>query len=266
MISKALRSGYQHPLDTRIVLENDQVSDCVLGLTACLGSTLKQVIKGKSRDDDARDLLYALASTTCLLSYCSFKIFQTIERDHQLLNLLSLVYSSVSDLRTRLWILRLASLLVHRVYFEPVAQNLFSSDAISHPDEAHWQGLCDLLLYWFQKCPTDTHLVYLQNTPLLVDLDIAVGIVDRFADCDHARWNYLYKAMQGLHRSAGTLETKERFKNAKKTRLDTRVPTTLVPTLSTNEEFIHMTSLISQVKDLFPDLGEGFIEVSHLSS
>ncbi|KAJ3164381.1 hypothetical protein HDU88_005479 [Geranomyces variabilis] len=148
--------------------------------------------------------------------------------------------------------------------------------------------LCDVAIQILELSPFDGPVGFLESAPLLVDLEVAYSLSDwlrklqalYFADEGDARLEYIIVSLEQLLTFSGNAETKRLLTNLRteKAREAAAGPANLSASQNAvggvtvgsgtspadlaldNENFIKRTSLISQVQDLFPELGEGFIE------
>ncbi|KAJ3020177.1 UNVERIFIED_CONTAM: hypothetical protein HDU68_010320 [Siphonaria sp. JEL0065] len=159
------------------------------------------------------------------------------------------------------------------------------------PSSTITEPLCDLLLSLLDSSPIEDPVKFLTATaPILVDLEVETGVSDRLklvkealarASDGHesdARLDFLIvsleqmlafsgnamarkdkieerrlRAAQEAEKQASSSKKKGGVKKAKESRKQTE-------SAVVNDDYIHRTILISQVHDLFPELGEGFIE------
>ncbi|KAI9207569.1 uncharacterized protein BJ171DRAFT_596585 [Polychytrium aggregatum] len=156
----------------------------------------------------------------------------------------------------------------------------------------HEEGLCDFLLELINQSHFDGPVRFLWDAPFGIDLEVEHDIVDRLkrikahsGDQDHARLEYAIASLEHLLTFSGNSEVKYQRMNQRSERLTMRLlseeaaarssgdaSTKLSPALerlSVNDmtngatddlEYVQRSSLISQIHDLFPDLGDGFIE------
>ncbi|TPX32202.1 hypothetical protein SmJEL517_g04645 [Synchytrium microbalum] len=149
------------------------------------------------------------------------------------------------------------------------------------------EKLCDLIHLLLDQAQFDEPVPFLHGAPLLVDLDVEYDLAGRLRtlkdvrlDGDDARIDYILASLEQLLAFSGNAEAK-RVKKVR--RMDKKrqshqysgadgvqashndgIPSySEVPPL--DEEYIRRSSLISQVQDLFPELGEGFIEACLLA-
>ncbi|KAJ3182296.1 hypothetical protein HDU87_008458 [Geranomyces variabilis] len=148
--------------------------------------------------------------------------------------------------------------------------------------------LCDVAIQILELSPFDGPVGFLESAPLLVDLEVAYSVSDwlrklqalYFSDDGDARLEYIIVSLEQSLTFSGNAETKRMlaYLRTEKAREAAAGPANLSASQSAvagvasgtgtsprdlaldNENFIKRTSLISQVQDLFPELGEGFIE------
>ncbi|KND00981.1 uncharacterized protein SPPG_04079 [Spizellomyces punctatus DAOM BR117] len=143
------------------------------------------------------------------------------------------------------------------------------------------ESLCDLVMQLLELSPFDGPVTFLCSAPLLVDLEVDFGICDRLKqirerymkDESDARLDYLVVSLEHLLTFSANAEVKRVIANRKRKRVQQRKGEDKVDEAvidgandanldseAINEDFIKRTLLISQIQDLFSDLGEGFIE------
>ncbi|KAJ3283702.1 hypothetical protein HDU79_008853 [Rhizoclosmatium sp. JEL0117] len=152
------------------------------------------------------------------------------------------------------------------------------------------EPLCDLLLLLLDSSPIEEPITSLTSTaPILVDLEVETGVSDRLkslkeilaqnspTDGSNARLDFLIVSLEQMIAFSGNiLARKERIdeRNQRAAEAAERLVASSKKTTkkaikeaepaAVDDDYIHRTILISQVHDLFPDLGEGFIEVVKL--
>ncbi|KAJ3023250.1 hypothetical protein HKX48_003856 [Thoreauomyces humboldtii] len=152
------------------------------------------------------------------------------------------------------------------------------------------EQLCNMSMQLLELSSFDAPVRFFETAPLLVDLEVFASLggwfsklIERFDDLkEDARLEYLVQSLEQLVIFSGNAEMKRLMANHRddKSRRDSVVTTALtsptgamngeprVATLDSravNEDFVKRTLLVSQVQDLFPDLGEGFIEACLLA-
>ncbi|KAJ3161369.1 hypothetical protein HDU86_007151 [Geranomyces michiganensis] len=151
--------------------------------------------------------------------------------------------------------------------------------------------LCDVVIQILELSVFDGPVGFLESAPLLVDLEVAYNLSDwlkklqalYFTDDGDARLEYIVVSLEQLLTFSGNAETKRLLTNVRAGKAReaavTAGPANLAASQTAaavvgttpgsgvspgdaldNENFIKRTSLISQVQDLFPELGEGFID------
>lgn len=172
-----------------------------------------------------------------------------------------------TGLQCKLWILRCVSLLLDQAFFVPVGESLFAIDKTLdlHTLRTLQMGaLMSILQLWLDKdiaAQTDHTLVYLgPGSKLIFDLEVCRCLSRRMERaCDDPRIDYVRTGLlRFLQSSPKSQAVQNRF-------LQKYVPATC-PSTANNvnggdaEQDVAVLSLISQVQDIFPELGEGFIE------
>ncbi|KAI9017587.1 hypothetical protein BC832DRAFT_545128 [Gaertneriomyces semiglobifer] len=159
------------------------------------------------------------------------------------------------------------------------------------PPHAHGltEQLCDLIMTLLDVSAFDGSVPYLVSAPILIDLEVYLSLSDYLkrlrdlyaasnSDSD-ARLDYLVSSIEHAVTFSGNANAKNivasrRLEKADRARKQlesnpasrtSSEPVTSLPTPVASEDYIKRTSLISQVQDLFPDLGEGFIEACLLA-
>ncbi|KAI8820082.1 uncharacterized protein EV422DRAFT_531529 [Fimicolochytrium jonesii] len=150
--------------------------------------------------------------------------------------------------------------------------------------------LCDTCMELLEASHFEGPVPFLESAPILVDLEVDFGLgewikqlQDRYLkDEGDARLDYLIASLEQLLMFSGNAETKRVLANQRAQRrqqeallsdlsgtMDTvnadAGSSSTIDMAAMNEEYIKRTSLISQVQDLFPELGEGFIEACLLA-
>ncbi|KAI9344922.1 hypothetical protein BDR26DRAFT_1005755 [Obelidium mucronatum] len=151
------------------------------------------------------------------------------------------------------------------------------------------ESLCDLLLALLESSPIEDPVMFLTSTaPILVDLEVETGVSERLklvvetvrnlglGDGHDARLEFVIVSLEQMlafsgnamarkdkieeRRQRAAAETEKRGTKAKKTISKNSSKEMQSNTPEMDDEYINRTILISQVHDLFPELGEGFIE------
>ncbi|KAI8921937.1 hypothetical protein DFJ77DRAFT_444712 [Powellomyces hirtus] len=189
-------------------------------------------------------------------------------------------------------VLMLVETIIQIHFFTPL--QLTSNDSSESVDAAptpsmadvykRTETLCDVVIQLLELSTFDGPVKFLGSAPLLVDLEVYFSLSDwmknlrekYFQNDEDARLEYMIASLEQLLTFSGNAETKRVLTNRKteKARLlaaaeinalgtPNSLPRSVVAPIDVNpadETFIKRTSLISQVQDLFPELGEGFIE------
>ncbi|KAJ3240728.1 hypothetical protein HDU81_002919 [Chytriomyces hyalinus] len=152
------------------------------------------------------------------------------------------------------------------------------------------EKLCNTLLMLLDASPIDAPTKFLTSTaPLLVDFEVETGVSDRLKQVkvlmvgvpgwDDARLEFLIVSLEQMLAFSGNsvarqqriterIQRAEEFATRKTVKAGKKKKGALKSKSSGQEAdlpdmddgYIHRTILISQVHDLFPELGEGFIE------
>ncbi|KAJ3068026.1 hypothetical protein HDU98_008801 [Podochytrium sp. JEL0797] len=148
------------------------------------------------------------------------------------------------------------------------------------------EPLCSLLLSLLDSSPIDGPVSYLTTAPLLVDLEVETGVSDRLKSLkqmlgepngSEARLDFLVVSLeQMLAFSGNALARNDRIEERRARAVEVAAKQVVSSSkkrgskkahneeqhtsVVMDDDFIHRTILISQVQDLFPELGEGFIE------
>ncbi|KAJ3400945.1 hypothetical protein HDU80_006468 [Chytriomyces hyalinus] len=152
------------------------------------------------------------------------------------------------------------------------------------------EKLCNTLLMLLDASPIDSPSKFLTSTaPLLVDFEVETGVSDRLKQVkllmtgvsggDDARLEFLIVSLEQMLAFSGNsvarqqriterIQRAEEFSTRKTVKAGKKKKGALKSKSSGQEAdmpdlddgYIHRTILISQVHDLFPELGEGFIE------
>ncbi|KAI8907842.1 hypothetical protein EDD86DRAFT_208260 [Gorgonomyces haynaldii] len=111
------------------------------------------------------------------------------------------------------------------------------------PTEEQISEMCDLMSYLFESQATDGPTLLLHSNPLVLDLELLCGLTSLFVGLkDNPRVQYLLNTMDHLLVFSGNKETKAQMDQ------------------EPQMDDLLMVSMISQIHELFPDLGEGYIE------
>ncbi|TPX38794.1 hypothetical protein SeMB42_g06565 [Synchytrium endobioticum] len=191
--------------------------------------------------------------------------------------------------------LRLLYNLLHQAFFQPCkldTPDSGDSQPLINPSEAS-EKLCDLIHILLDQSHFDEPVLYLNGAPLLIDLEVDYDLSDRLRilknvrlNGDDARIDYILASLEQLLTFSGNAETK-RLKMLRKAELqqkmnglaqsghsrdlcventaNTAITSAYPEPSSLDEDHVRRNSLMSQVQDLFPDLGEGFIEACLLA-
>ncbi|KAJ3079419.1 hypothetical protein HDU99_010946 [Rhizoclosmatium hyalinum] len=148
------------------------------------------------------------------------------------------------------------------------------------------EPLCDLLLLLLDSSPIEEPITSLTSTaPILVDLEVETGVSDRLkslkeilaqnspTDGSNARLDFLIVSLEQMIAFSGNILARKERIDERNQRAAEAAERLVASSKKTNkkaiketepavvdDDYIHRTILISQVHDLFPDLGEGFIE------
>ncbi|KAJ3408534.1 hypothetical protein HDV05_004948 [Chytridiales sp. JEL 0842] len=171
---------------------------------------------------------------------------------------------------------------------------LIPQDTVNIPediDQCHIGGtsrkdaLCDLVIRLLESSQFDGPVHYLKDAPILIDLEVEWGLGELLRllrgnkagehDDGDPRIEYLILSLEQMLTFSGNAEARRMVVNRKLQVWGQQQAEMLAATQASgesillsqsseaaafNEDYIKRTSLISQVQDLFPDLGEGFIE------
>ncbi|RKO87554.1 hypothetical protein BDK51DRAFT_35298, partial [Blyttiomyces helicus] len=142
-------------------------------------------------------------------------------------------------------------------------------------------SLGEFLINLIELCPFDGPVEHLRNAPLLVDLEVELGLADKISafrvasshsidDADTTRMRYVVASLEQLLTFSGNAEARSAYMNRQRRIADIRADAARGSALPhsalaaqvapMSEDYIRRTSLISQVQDLFGELGDGFIE------
>ncbi|KAG0338545.1 hypothetical protein BG000_003795 [Podila horticola] len=151
-------------------------------------------------------------------------------------------------------------------------------------------GICGVLMGVFEQSPMDENLVPMETGPMILDLEIHFNIADKLTDFtseafggendrminlaamlrnlrefNSATEDYIdahnMKKSESLakHMSSVYLQEDRDRSNSTITSDSNHVSVAPTPT-AMEEDYVKRTMLISQLQDLFPDLGDGFLE------
>ncbi|KAJ3213118.1 hypothetical protein HDU67_003366 [Dinochytrium kinnereticum] len=141
-------------------------------------------------------------------------------------------------------------------------------------DEERSERLFNILSTLLHASQFDGPVTFLHDAPLLLDLEIEAGLGDRLQhlqstqaeDHDMSRLSYLVLSLEQILMFTGNADIRRIRVNKKKERQNVsrqkaKQSSEIYGDQSGNDDdYIKSSSLISQVQDLFPELGEGFIE------
>ncbi|KAI8811675.1 hypothetical protein BJ742DRAFT_796885 [Cladochytrium replicatum] len=132
--------------------------------------------------------------------------------------------------------------------------------------------LCDFAGILLEHSHIDGPVEFLRDAPILVDYEVEYGlgyIVRHYqehgpaAAANDTRLAYLALSLEQILTFSGNAETRTIRKNNRRRAAKSGSSSAAPPAYESaaqSEDYIKRTSLISQVHDLFPELGEGFIE------
>lgn len=150
-------------------------------------------------------------------------------------------------------------------------------------------GICGILMGVFEQSPMEENLVPMETAPMILDLEIQFNIADKLTDItaeafggENDRMVNLATMLRNLRKFNTATEDYIDTHNMKKSESlarhmsnvylqedrdrsnstitsDSNHVSTPIPT-HVEEDYVKRTMLISQLQDLFPDLGDGFLE------
>ncbi|KAI8577844.1 hypothetical protein K450DRAFT_250340 [Umbelopsis ramanniana AG] len=130
--------------------------------------------------------------------------------------------------------------------------------------------LNNMLLDLIERSGIDTSVTSLIDAPLIIDVEIEAMLGNKISKVNREKFHgedeqleFLVLSMEHLRAMCTTTESHQRRKQqmkSLKSTLQAPRPTPAVTTPQPDESYIKMTILISQITDLFPDLGAGFVE------
>lgn len=133
--------------------------------------------------------------------------------------------------------------------------------------------LNNMLLDLIERSGIDKSVTSLIDAPLIIDVEIEATLGNKISKLNREMFHgedeqleFLVLSMEHLRAMCTTTESHQRRKQqmqSLKSTLQAPRPTPSVPATTTpqpDESYIKMTTLISQITDLFPDLGAGFVE------
>ncbi|KAI8927272.1 hypothetical protein BC831DRAFT_452883 [Entophlyctis helioformis] len=190
-------------------------------------------------------------------------------------------------------ILALLDRLIHTLFIDPARESIQNLSEL----ERLLGGLCDIALSLFELCAIDGPSVYLRNAPLFLDFEIEYSLGDELRDIlrlqsasvpaegsvpdaetdeglDSTRIDYVILSLEQMLAFSGNADTRRVVARAKEElaagpsqhgSTANRGTASAPPpggaySSAAHDEYIKRTLLISSVHDLFPDLGDGFIE------
>ena len=204
---------------------------------------------------------------TRLLSNLGHHHLKLIEQQLHMVKILSDLYEQVPDSgkesTLKLWLLRCVSLLINATYFHDLNASLF---ACHHQVLSHKSQELETLIHFFMEwidvtslSETRTH----EQRPLWLDLEVSLSLSKVLKELtpNDSRIIYLMDTLDHGVEKANILSTRDVHFGRKLQCTEEGLPlsTPLVPLVNKPTDIV-LDSLISQVKDLFPDLGEGFIQ------
>ncbi|CAO3691459.1 unnamed protein product [Umbelopsis ramanniana] len=133
--------------------------------------------------------------------------------------------------------------------------------------------LNNMLLDLIERSGIDKSVTSLVDAPLIIDVEIEATLGSKISKLNREKFHgedeqleFLVLSMEHLRAMCTTTESHQRRKQQMQSLKSTlqaprstpSVPATTAP--QPDESYIKMTTLISQITDLFPDLGAGFVE------
>jgi hypothetical protein len=140
-------------------------------------------------------------------------------------------------------------------------------------DTIHY--LNNKLLNFIEQSGLEKIATSLVDAPLILDVEIEASLGNKISKVNREKFHgedeqleFLVLSMEHLRALCSTTESHQRRKQQMKAvKSSLNAPTAVRATPNVNsttpvldESYIKMTALISQILDLFPDLGEGFVE------
>ncbi|KAF9998714.1 hypothetical protein BGZ80_009736 [Entomortierella chlamydospora] len=152
--------------------------------------------------------------------------------------------------------------------------------------------LCEVIVNLYEQSPLQEHMVPMVDAPMILDLELQFCISERLSDINSKMFNgendrlnhwvvmltnlqqfnpatqdFIYEHnMRKSEKMAREMSTiyigLEQDRSSTTTISDNSAPRVLVAPMSVDQEedYVKRTMLISQLQDLFPDLGDGFLE------
>ncbi|KAI9283999.1 hypothetical protein BC943DRAFT_338560 [Umbelopsis sp. AD052] len=182
---------------------------------------------------------------------------------------------------TKLTLLSMFNNLIDASFFSQFgyATNLHDWEVLEKRD-GHADGnletihhLNNMLLDLIERSGIETSVTSLIDAPLIIDVEIEAMLGNKISKVNREKFQgedeqleFLVLSMEHLRAMCTTTEShqhrKQQLKSLKSS-LQAPKSTPLVPAVATpqpDESYIKMSTLISQITDLFPDLGAGFVE------
>ncbi|KAG0321716.1 hypothetical protein BGZ99_003739, partial [Dissophora globulifera] len=157
--------------------------------------------------------------------------------------------------------------------------------------------ICEVIVSLYEQSPLQDHMAPMDDAPLILDLEIQFSISEKLSDInvrafkgendrlDHwvvmlndlrdfnpATRDYIYdhnmrKSEKMVREMSGLYMDDDRHRSSSTIISDTNGPrVNAVPTSADpDEDYVKRTILISQLQDLFPDLGDGFLEACFIT-
>lgn len=146
--------------------------------------------------------------------------------------------------------------------------------------EAIVESLSDQVLAWIEQCGVDSSKTVYVDAPLLMDWQVEWQMAKRLEHINHDLFHdgseqlsflsliletQIQELATGIQQSWGNrIKEQQQQQDASRDNIEATVTSTAnndsTTSTASSADFIQRTSLISQVRDIFSDLGEGFVE------
>ena len=189
-------------------------------------------LKGKSKKTDDEEICISIQKMAKMYSLCPLDFITNLDHfeiPRKLYSLYEFLPKGIdlnlsNRFKVQLWVLRVSWIFLEN-YIISQRQDL----------------LLDLIYEWIHYHNIDSDYSYLEESSLLIDLEISMGIFSRLTISNHIGYIAFQNFIEKLNVEPGILKLKNAFKDY------------------ILEKSYQKSTKISRVKEIFPEYGEGFI-------
>lgn len=192
----------------------------------------------------------------------------------------------------RVKMLSIVNNILDGIYKRYVASNADAGSADDDASAALMDHLFEVIVKLYEQLPLQDHMVPMQDAPMILDLEIQFSISEKLSNINVesfsgengrlSHWTVVMNDLRGFNAATISFINEHNMRKSEKMARemsnlyinqdhgrsnstiisDSNAQRTNAAPPSTNQEddYVKRTMLISQLQDLFPDMGDGFLE------